>query len=74
MALRIYRGSFESDMIEKCFEEIKENRQYKHLVIIPEHYSYEMERMMVDRFEVIAKWSWPNISIFCPGSPAWARA
>lgn len=53
MSLRIYRGSFESDMIETCLNEIENDRLSKHLVIIPEHYSYEMERKMVDRFGVI---------------------
>ena len=40
-------------MIDHCFDEIASDAYFRHLVIIPEHYSYEMERMAVDRFGVI---------------------
>lgn len=53
MSIRLYRGSLDSGMIEECINEIEADKVSKHLVIIPEHYSYEMESLMVKRFGVI---------------------
>lgn len=63
MALRLYRGSLDSDMIESCLCEIEKDRVSRHLVIIPEHYSYEMERKTVERFGVIGL---NNIEVLTP--------
>ncbi|MDO5396815.1 MAG: PD-(D/E)XK nuclease family protein [bacterium] len=63
MALRLYRGSLDSDMIDSCLDEIERDKLSRHLVIIPEHYSYEMEHKMVDRFGVIGL---NNIEVLTP--------
>lgn len=63
MAIRLYRGSLDSQMIEQCINEIEEDKNSKHLIIIPEHYSHEMEGMMVSRFGVIGI---NNISVVTP--------
>lgn len=63
MALRLYRGSLDSDMIDSCLDEIEKDTLSRQLVIIPEHYSYEMERRMVERFGVIGL---NNIEVLTP--------
>lgn len=63
MALRLYRGSLDSDMIDSCLDEIEKDKLSKHIVIIPEHYSYEMEHRMVERFGVIGL---NNIEVLTP--------
>lgn len=63
MALRIFRGAIDSDMISECIAQIEADKESKHIVIVPEHYSYEMERMMVDRFGVIGI---NNIMVYTP--------
>ncbi len=63
MSIRLYRGSLDSEMIEECINEIEADKESKHLVIIPEHYSYEMESLMVKRFGVIGI---NNINVVTP--------
>lgn len=63
MSFRIYRGGLDSDMVSSCFDEMENDKLSRHIVIIPEHYSYEMERMAVDKFGVIGI---NNIDVFTP--------
>ncbi len=63
MSIRLYRGSLDSGMIEECIREIEADKGSEHLVIIPEHYSHEMESLMVNRFGVIGI---NNIKVMTP--------
>lgn len=63
MSLKLMRGALDSYMVDECIARIEKDKTSKHIVIIPEHYSYEMERIMVDRFGVIGI---NNIQVLTP--------